>query len=162
MAEAAKSNPRSSRGAPTRPVPLTRLLRFHGTSPRDPAIDPWLAARPAALSAIASAWFAVMRGCGRDVREVMHDGCPTACVDDAGFAYVNTFTHHVNVGFFRGADLPDPAGLLQGTGKSMRHVKIRPGVAVDAKALKALIVAAHRDMQARVAAESREATQLKA
>ncbi len=141
---------------------MTRLLRFNGTSPRDPAIDAWLAARPAPLSAIASAWFAAMRGCGPDVREVMHDGCPTACVDDAGFAYVNTFTHHVNVGFFRGAALPDPAGLLEGAGKSMRHVKIRPGVEIDSMALRALIVAAHRDMQARVAAESRKATHPKA
>jgi hypothetical protein len=37
------------------------------------------------------------------------------------------FTAHVNVGFFRGAELSDPNGLLQGTGKFMRHVKLRPG-----------------------------------
>jgi hypothetical protein len=41
---------------------------------------------------------------------------------DAPFGYVNVFTSHVNVGFFHAATLPDPDGLLQGTGKFMRHL----------------------------------------
>jgi hypothetical protein len=90
------------------------------------------------------------RGTGDDVREVLHDGHPTACIDDAGFAYVNAFTAHVNVGFFRGAELPDPAGLLEGTGKYMRHVKLRPGHDMDAKALVELIESAHTDMKRRL------------
>ena len=48
----------------------------------------------------------------------MHDGHPTACVADAAFGYVNAFKAHVNVGFFRGAEIADPEGLLEGTGKS--------------------------------------------
>jgi hypothetical protein len=39
----------------------------------------------------------------------MHDGCPTACVGDAAFGYVAAFRDHVNVGFFFGALLQDPA-----------------------------------------------------
>jgi hypothetical protein len=54
------------------------------------------------------------------------------------------------VGFFQGASLPDPAGLLEGTGKAMRHVKLRPGRDVDAAALEALVDAAHRDIVARL------------
>jgi hypothetical protein len=60
----------------------------------------------------------------------------------------------VNVGFFRGADLPDPHGMLEGTGKLMRHVKLRPGASVDADGLAALIACACSDMRARVAAEA--------
>jgi hypothetical protein len=80
----------------------------------------------------------------------MHDDQPTACIDDAAFAYVDAFTAHVNVGFFRGAELDDPASLLEGTGKFMRHVKLRPGVAADAAALNDLIELAYADMRQRV------------
>lgn len=128
----------------------TDVLRFNGGVERDPAIDAWLDARPGELGAMAREWFAVMRKCGDEVRELMHDGCPVACFGDAPFAYVNVFTAHVNVGFFQGAGLRDPAGLLQGSGKFMRHVKLRAGVAVDAAALQGLIEAAYEDMKARV------------
>jgi hypothetical protein len=91
-----------------------------------------------------------MRVCGADVRELMHDGCPVACVEDAPFGYVNAFKAHVNVGFFHGAALRDPAGLLEGTGKYMRHVKLRPGITLDASSLEALITAAYLDIKARL------------
>jgi hypothetical protein len=98
-----------------------------------------------------------MRECGTDVRELMHDGCPTVCVTDAPFAYVGAFRAHVNVGFFHGAALPDPAGLLEGTGKYMRHVKVKPGRVLDGLSLEALITAAYRDVVARLkAVESAE------
>ncbi len=102
------------------------------------------------LGAIAQRWFEVMRDCGDDVRELLHDGHPTACVGDAAFAYVNAFTAHVNVGFFRGAEIADPNGLLEGTGKFMRHVKLRPETDVDAKALTRLIKTAYADMKKRL------------
>jgi len=91
-----------------------------------------------------------MRRCGADVRELMHDGCPVACVQDAPFGYVNAFKAHVNVGFFNGATLDDPAGLLEGTGKRMRHVKLRWGEPVNAVAMTELIAAAYRDIQLRL------------
>jgi hypothetical protein len=78
-----------------------------------------------------------MRKCGDDVRELMHDGCPVACVADVPLAYVNEFRRHVNVGFFNRAALADPAGLLEGTGKNMRHVKLKTGSEVDVVALEA-------------------------
>lgn len=133
---------------------MTQLLRFSGSAKRDPAIARWLKDHPGELGAIAQRWFSVMRECGDDVREMLHDGHPTACVDDAGFGYVNAFKAHVNVGFFRGAELADPAGLLAGTGKFMRHVKLKTGQEVDATALTKLIKSAHADMQARVQAEA--------
>jgi hypothetical protein len=51
--------------------------------------------------------------------------------------------------FFHGAALPDPAHLLQGSGKFMRHVKLRPGAATNA-ALSRLVDAAYSDIKARV------------
>jgi hypothetical protein len=61
----------------------------------------------------------------------------------------------VNVGFFRGAELADPKGILEGTGKFMRHVKLGPGHDCDAAALSRLISTAYSDMKIRVEAESR-------
>jgi hypothetical protein len=126
------------------------FLTFSGAVTREPAIDRWFDAQPAELAALARRWFSVMRACGADVRELMHDGCPTACVHDAAFGYVNVFTRHVNVGFFHGNALPDPSGLQEGVGKHMRHVKLRPGSAANADALEALVTAAHDDIRARL------------
>jgi hypothetical protein len=126
------------------------LLRFNGAVERDPAIDRWMTEHAGELGAIAQQWFEVMRKCGDEVRELVHDGCPVACLGDAPFGYVNVFTAHVNVGFFHGATLPDPAHLLQGSGKFMRHVKLRPGTPIDAAALTSLIEAAWSDIKQRV------------
>jgi hypothetical protein len=125
-------------------------LRFTGAVERDHAIDAWLTRRADELHSLAQEWFARMRECGDDVRELMHDGCPVACVEDAPFGYVNIFKAHVNVGFFQGAALPDPAGLLEGNGKRMRHVKLKIGAEVDSAALSALVVAAYLDVKARL------------
>ena len=126
---------------------MDAFLRFNGATSRDPAIDIWLNRDPDELHAIGRKWFGRMRQCGDDVRELMHDGHPTVCVEDAAFAYVNIFTAHVNVGFFHGATLHDPSGLLEGHGRFMRHVKLRPGSKVDSAAIAALIVAAYRDIK---------------
>lgn len=128
----------------------TELLRFNGTVEREPAIDAWFRQRDGELGAIARRWWEVMRGCGDEVRECLHDGCPVACLGDAPFGSVNVFTAHVNVAFFLGAALPDPARLLEGNGKRMRHVKLRAGVPIDDAALRRLIEAAYADIKDRV------------
>ena len=125
-------------------------MRFPSAVRHDTAIDAWLRAQRDDLRPFVESWYAYMRQCGGDVRELMHDGCPTACVDDAAFGYVNAFRDHVNVGFFLGAFLKDPARLLEGTGKRMRHVKLRPGQDVDAAALSNLIDVAYADIRARL------------
>jgi hypothetical protein len=153
------------------------ILRLSGAVERDPAIDVWLNSPPDDLRSIARKWFTQMRQLDDDVRELMHDGCPVACVFDAPFAYVNTFRSHVNVGFFNGAALrasgkkgvrplasggltpffpdalSDPAGLLEGAGKRMRHVKLKPGFDIDFSSLTALIDESYRDMKMRVQLE---------
>ncbi len=132
---------------------MSRLLRFPSATQRAPAVEAWMRAHDDELGAIARRWFEEMRACGDDVRELLHDGHPTACVGDAGFAYANAFKAHVNVGFFRGAELADPDGLLEGNGRFMRHVKLGPGRRVDDAALKRLLRVAYVDMKRRLERE---------
>lgn len=129
---------------------MTRLFRLPGATRRDPRVEAWFAADHDGLRRLAKPWFEQMRACGTDVGEVLHDGHPTVCVGDAAFGYVDAFRAHVNIGFFHGAALADPAGLLQGTGKRMRHVKLRDGQPIDIDALKDLIAAAYRDIRLRL------------
>ena len=131
---------------------MHRLMLFPSSVKRDSEIDTWMSEHEGELGSIAKYWFDVMRDCGDDVRELLHDGHPTACVGEAAFAYVNAFTAHVNVGFFHGAALADPNGLLEGTGKFMRHVKLRPGSEVDSTALLKLVHTAYSDINTRLAA----------
>jgi hypothetical protein len=127
---------------------MSRLMRFHGAVKRDPAIDRWMHEHSDNLGMIAGRWFEVMRNCGDDVRELLHDGHPTACVGDAAFAYVSAFKAHVNVGFFRATELADPKGLLGGTGKFMRHVKLTLEHEIDSAALTKLIENAYAEIKA--------------
>lgn len=141
----------------TRRVPLdirgldgrVEVFRLSGATARDPAVESWFTKDASPLRALARQWFAQMRACGPDVRELVHDGCPVACVNHAAFAYVNVFRTHVNVGFFLGALLDDPHGLLEGSGKRMRHVKLVADREVDREALTRLIEAAYLDTKAR-------------
>jgi hypothetical protein len=110
----------------------------------------WFAQAHDELRRMAQPWFECMRSCGADVRELLHDGHPIACVEDAAFAYVDAFRAHVNVGFFHGASLDDRACILEGSGKRMRHVKLRWGQQIDATALTELIATAYRDIRLRL------------
>lgn len=132
---------------------MNGMLRFSGSVSREPAIDVWLNGQAPDLGAIARKWFVRMRECGDEFQELMHDGCPVACVGDVPFGYVNVFKAHVNVGFFLGALLRDPGGLLEGSGKRMRHVKVKPGAEPDSAALSALIDAAYADVKSRLESE---------
>ena len=129
-------------------------MRFPSAVRRDPAVEAWFLAPDHELRRIVQPWFERMRACGEDVRELLHDGCPTACVGDAAFAYVAAFTAHANVGFFFGAEFADPAGLLQGSGKRMRHVKLPWGTPVDDAALGDLIGASYADIRRRLAEDA--------
>lgn len=132
---------------------MNGLFLFPNAVRRAPAVEVWFEEHSDELGMIAQYWFETMRDCGNDVRELLHDGHPTACVADAAFAYVDAFQAHVNVGFFRGAELPDPQGLLEGAGKFMRHVKLRPEDRVDTAALVKLIKTAYADMKGRLTAD---------
>ncbi len=129
---------------------VKELFIFTEAARHLPEIDEWLSNEPHELFSIARQWFTKFRQCGDDVNEIIHDGCPTACVNDAAFGYVNVFKSHVNVGFFTGAFIQDPHNLLEGTGKRMRHVKLRPGIDIDSQALSELIGRAYLDVKGRL------------
>ena len=133
---------------------MSALFTLTGAVPQDPEVQAWFA-QGEPLRLMVFPWYAKLRASGDGVCEVLHDGYPTVCLSGAAFAYVGAFKAHANVGFFHGVDLPDPEGLLQGTGKRMRHVKLTFGRPVDAAALEALIAAAHQDMANRLAAAPR-------
>jgi hypothetical protein len=128
---------------------MDALFRLSGAARRDPGVEAWFA-RGDPVRLMVEPWFEALRACGEDVTELLHDGCPTACVGDAAFAYTGAFAAHANVGFFHGAALKDPAGLLQGSGKRMRHVKLVWGAPVDEAALRALIAQAYADVRRRL------------
>jgi hypothetical protein len=129
---------------------MDTLFRLSLGMQRDPAVEAWLSRQSGELGTIARTWFGRMRACGLDVLELMHDGCPVVCVRDVPFAYVNVFKAHVSVGFFVGSELKDPKRLLEGTGKRMRHVKVRPGEPIDSKALGVLVQQSYEDVKARL------------
>lgn len=68
------------------------------------------------------------------------------------YAYVMAHTHHVNLGFFHGTSLPDPEALLEGTGETLRHVKLKTVAAVQHPAVRALMIAARDERSANLAA----------
>ena len=128
------------------PAPDAPFLLSSAVS-RDPAVAAWFdVADPFRL--MLRDWFAAMRGCGVGVCECLHDHVPTACVEvdgaKAAFAYVAAYRAHAAIGFFHGAGLPDPTGLLEGSGVRMRHIKLRLGAARDKYAIAALIAAGYR------------------
>jgi len=129
---------------------MDELFRLSAGMPCDPSVDAWFDARPDELGHLARFWFNEMRGAGDDVLELIHDGCPVACVEDSPFGYVNVFASHVNVGFFAGTFLDDPTGLLQGKGKRMRHVKVSPVIWYDSDTLTKLVDFAYLDMKKRL------------
>jgi hypothetical protein len=65
------------------------------------------------------------------------------------FCYLGAFKHHVNLGFYYGVALPDPKGILEGSGKNLRHIKVRSRDMIGSPAVKQLIQAA---IQERIAA----------
>ena len=132
---------------------IEALFLLPGARPLDPAVRAGFD-RADPLCALVEPWFDALRGCGDDVSEILHDGNPTACVDDAAFAYVAAFSTHAAIGFFQGAFLPDPQGLLEGSGKRMRHVKLRWDRQPDAAVLQALVTAAYHDVKRRLAGQA--------
>src|ERR1700743_1768515 len=81
------------------------MVRVSQSSAHDPAVEAWLSGEPTEFRSIARPWFLHMRQCGKDVRELIHDGCRGACVETAPFGYVNAFKSHSSVGFFTRAAL---------------------------------------------------------
>ena len=61
------------------------------------------------------------------------------------YAYIMPKATYVNLGFYNGAALVDPAGLIEGTGKRLRHVKVHSIEEVGKPSLRRLIAAARAE-----------------
>jgi hypothetical protein len=128
-----------------------RLFPLEGSVARDPGVQSWFDQPPTELRELARKWFSVMKASGPDVLELLHDGHPTVCVAGIALGYVNAFTEHINVGFYLGSTLRDPAHILEGTGRFMRHVKVRSIEGTNHDALRELIGQAYVDLKDRLA-----------
>lgn len=64
---------------------------------------------------------------------------PTERVIKDGICLVGVFSKHVNLGFMRGADLDDPNGVLQGSGKAMRHISVKKLSELDRPEIRAFL-----------------------
>lgn len=137
-------------GRRERSPPGVRLFPLPGARRQDASVEAWFAAPQSATRMLARKWFDEWCACGEDVGQLLHDGHPTVCVQGTALGYVNAFAAHVNVGFFLGATLPDPAGLLRGTGRFMRHVQVRPGEPGSDGPLRALVRVAYADLRSRL------------
>ena len=65
-----------------------------------------------------------------------------------GYAYIMPFRSWVNLGFFRGFSLRDPQGMLEGTGRNLRHVKVRSTNDAERPGVRALIEEAYNERRA--------------
>jgi hypothetical protein len=129
---------------------MSELWTFSGAVRSDPEVEAWFSDTDLILRQRVRPWFQTLKACGDDTRELLHDGHPTACAGQVAFAYVDAFSAHASIGFFFGADLDDPARLLEGSGKRMRHVKLKWGQPVNEPALSTLITQAYDDIRRRL------------
>ena len=132
---------------------MSSLLRYYGADIQNIDFESWLEQKPVQLHIIARKWFREIKNTGPDVVDIFHDNYPIVCVDEAPFAYVNVFSKHVNLGFFYGAELPDPMGLLEGMGKRMRHIKLRPTDTYNENEIRDLIRHSYLDIKERLFTE---------
>lgn len=136
--------------APVDPLCPVRWFHLPGGRRDDPAVAQWFDTLTEPLGPLARSWFHILRDCGPDVGEQLHDGHPTACVGEWAFASISAFRQHANLNFYFGAVLDDPAGLLRGRGRYMRHVRLLPDTLMDRVPLIALIQSAYRDLHRRL------------
>ena len=109
---------------------------------------------PAAVRAILVELRRVVRDTLPNATEIFYHGALGYGATASGFdriLYVMPQNGYANLGFFYGIDVPDPTSLLEGTGKRMRHIKIRSVLAAQNPALVPLVQAAWKRGGAAVA-----------
>lgn len=106
---------------------------------RNPDMDAFVADQEGVLGELAGLLVDLVRKTVPSAEERIHHGAPWFRVDGTWLGYVAVHARHVNLGFRYGALLDDPDGLLEGTGKQMRHVKVSDPDDVPVDALAGLI-----------------------
>ncbi len=77
-----------------------------------------------------------------DAVEELKWGRPCYSNEGGLFCYLHSTKSHATLGFQRGSSLRDPTNLLEGTGKDMRHVKLKLGASASSSAIQALLTQA--------------------
>ena len=95
--------------------------------PTDPSVDATIRALPKEVRKVVRALRSLVRSAAPDLRETLRWGNPSY-VGRRDVITLMLFDHHVNLGFFRGAELAPRFAEIEGTGKNLRHVKV-PDVA---------------------------------
>ena len=129
---------------------MQKLLRFYGKDIQSIDFEPWAEQKPKVLRPIARKWFRTIQTCGEGVEVIFHDNHPIACVEEAPFVYIDVFAQHINLGFFYGAHFINTQNIMEGTGKSMRHIKLRPDSPDHEVAIRHLIEVAYFDIKERL------------
>jgi hypothetical protein len=112
-------------------------------------LDKIIAKQPPDMAKLTKAVLAKMRARLPGATELVYDKKRSLvigfCPDDRASHVINsiaTYTKWINLYFFEGDNLPDPEGLLQGTGVAVRHIRITDAKDLDRPAIKALMAAA--------------------
>lgn len=92
--------------------------------PKPTTVDAYVEGVDEHLRPLFRAVRAFVREHAPDLQERLYMDVPSYWGSDA-LLYLADYSKHINLGFNRGAHLPDPHGLLEGTGKNLRHVKLR-------------------------------------
>ncbi len=124
-------------------------IRYPGAVRRDPAIDAYVHSVQTPLGAILSRLVSLVRSSVPGHDEILFRGAPSFCLEGEPFCYLVGYSRHVNLGFCDGASLSDPAKLLRGKGKSMRHVRLSPGEPFPGAAIAHLVGQSVRRVRAR-------------
>jgi hypothetical protein len=107
-------------------------------------IDDYLAVKKGGLGALGHELRRLMRKTVPGVKETVNPWRLPTFESNGPMCYFSVGKDHITFGFLRGTALPDPAKLLEGTGKSLRHVKVRSAEDLKKPALRKLIQAAAR------------------
>jgi hypothetical protein len=107
-------------------------------------IDAYLDRKPPDLAAVAAGLQQLVRTVVKGTRVSVNPWKLPTFESNGPMCFFSIGKNHVTFGFLRGTSLADPEGLLEGTGKNLRHVKLREAKELKRPALKKLILAAAR------------------
>ena len=130
-------------------MPQSPIIRYPGSMAAElGTFDELLEDSSSQIQAIARALRAMVLALDPQTTEIVRLGERAATFGHGpkkmseGYVYIQPHKDWVNLGFYVGTLLADPEGLLEGTGKKLRHVKVRNEESADTKALRALVKAA--------------------
>ena len=114
------------------------------TSGRDKGKSPYMKDENPELRKVVRALRSFVKGAVPGMKETVNSWGVSTFEKENPFCCYMVGKHHVTFGFHYGTSLEDPEGLLEGTGKNIRHVKLRTAADLERKGLRQLVVAVSR------------------